>query len=176
MGQPLGQNAAPTLSTATSTTTDAPTRLNPDESQIAGRSVVLFDGVCNVCNGLVQFVIPRDPGNRFAFASLQSPFGQTMSRRFGLPTENFDTVALIDWRDAGRPTLHTRSGAIARLLLGLGGGWAFLGALLWLIPAPLRDVGYALFAKYRYKLFGQREQCLLPTPEIRARFLDNAVA
>jgi predicted DCC family thiol-disulfide oxidoreductase YuxK len=119
----------------------------------------------------VQRVIPRDPEHRIAFASLQSPFGQSISRRFGLPTEGFDTVVLMD--PSGR--CHLRSGAVVRLLLRLGGGWAFLGAFLWLIPAPLRDLGYALFSRYRYRLFGQREQCLLPTPALRARFLDHAV-
>jgi predicted DCC family thiol-disulfide oxidoreductase YuxK len=97
-------------------------------------SLVLFDGVCNLCNGAVQFIINRDPGGRFAFASLQSAAGQARLRQFA-------------------------------------GAWRLLYALM-VIPRPVRDWAYGLVARNRYRLFGRRDACLIPTPELKAKFLD----
>ncbi|MCD1261321.1 thiol-disulfide oxidoreductase DCC family protein [Paenibacillus athensensis] len=128
--------------------------------------IVLFDGVCNVCSSAVQFIIRRDPAGRFRFASLQSEAGRELLLRHGLPADRIDTIVLIE---NGRS--YTRSTAILRVVRGLKGAWPLLyGGII--IPRPLRDGLYRWFAANRYRWFGQRESCMLPTPDIRRRFLE----
>lgn len=130
-----------------------------------GGAVVLFDGVCNLCNGSVQFIIRRDPAGRFRFASLQSEAGQALLRRHGLDPEDLFSVILVE---DGR--VHSRSDAALRIAGGLSGGWRAAGALR-VVPRPLRDLVYGLVARNRYRWFGRRDACMIPTPELRARFL-----
>jgi predicted DCC family thiol-disulfide oxidoreductase YuxK len=134
----------------------------------ADSPILLFDGVCNLCNGLVTFILRNDPRHRFRFASLQSPAGQALLARHGLPTADLDTVVLIEGSRA-----FIRSTAVLRTARRMGYLWP-LAFVFILIPRPLRDLVYKLIGKNRYRMFGRREACMLPTPDIRARFLTQA--
>ena len=131
-----------------------------------GTSIVLFDGVCNLCNGAVQFIITRDRKRRYRYASLQSESGQALMREAGLPLEAIDTVILLE----GGKT-YARSDAALRLARGLGGLWPLFG-IFYIVPKPLRDAVYNWVARNRYKWFGKRESCMVPTPELKSLFLD----
>ena len=135
----------------------------------ASGPVILFDGVCNLCNGAVRFVAERDPRGVFRFASLQSEAGQTLLRQHGLSTGDFDSVVLVD--DAG---VRTRSSAALAVAARLSAPWPALSAFR-VLPRPLRDAVYDLVARYRYRVFGRTDQCMIPTPELRARFLEGGV-
>jgi len=126
--------------------------------------VVFFDGVCNLCNGWVRFVIMRDPAGVFRFAPLQSDAAtHAMADRTMLARS--DSIILL--RD-GR--FYTRSGAVLRIVRRLRWPWPVLSALL-IIPAFIRDFVYDLVARNRYQWFGRRDECMIPTPEMRDRFL-----
>lgn len=127
--------------------------------------IILFDGVCNLCSSTVQFVIARDPEARFRFASLQGETGQALLTHFGLKTQDFDTFVLVS-----NGTFYTKSTAILRGGQILGGVWSLLG-IFWIVPRPIRDFFYSLIAKNRYRFFGEKSECWLPTPELRTRFL-----
>jgi predicted DCC family thiol-disulfide oxidoreductase YuxK len=127
--------------------------------------IVLFDGVCNVCNGGVNFIIDHDAGGRIRFAALQSDAGQELLGRFGLSRTALDTLVLVE---GDRVSL--RSTAALRIARYLDGWWRYLSALL-LVPAFLRDPAYDLLAGNRYRWFGKRDACRVPTPAVRARFL-----
>ena len=134
-------------------------------------NVLFFDGVCGLCNHLVDFVLSRDRRGAIRFAPLQ---GETAARvlsgewRVASPgTQTFDTVV---WLDSSSREF-VRSAAAVRVLWTIGGVWWLNGWLLWLIPRPLRDVGYRLVATNRYHLFGKKETCRLPAPAERERFL-----
>jgi predicted DCC family thiol-disulfide oxidoreductase YuxK len=129
--------------------------------------ILLFDGVCNFCNGSVNFVIDHDPAGRFRFASLQSEAGQALLGVHGLADLPLSSLVLID-----EGTAHLRSEAVLRTARRLGGSFALLGALR-VVPHGLRDALYRAFAGRRYWLFGKSEQCRVPDPETRARFLDG---
>jgi predicted DCC family thiol-disulfide oxidoreductase YuxK len=128
--------------------------------------VVLFDGVCNLCNATVQFIIRHDKAERFRFASLQGRFGQEVLAAHQLPPNELDTFLLLD----GGKLFARSTGALA-LCRRLGGWWQLLYVFM-LIPAPLRDLVYGFVARNRYRWFGKRETCYLPSPALRKRFLD----
>ncbi len=128
--------------------------------------VILFDGVCNLCNGAVQFIIKRDPDSVFRFASLQSDAGQDVLRRNNLPTEDFDTMVLVD-DDA----VFTKSTAALRILRRLGGIGRLAYAFI-VIPRFVRDWVYTFVARNRYSWFGKRDECMVPTPDLKSRFLE----
>ena len=132
-----------------------------------GERVVLFDGVCKLCNGWARFLIRHDRQRQFRLASVQSVQGQALLAWHGLPTDRFDTMALID--EAG---LHVRSGALLRILARLPQPWRAL-AWLRLIPRPLRDWCSDRIALNRYRLFGRHEVCLLPSADHAERFLHD---
>lgn len=151
-------------SAATDAAPQSPAKPNLDE--ISRRhAILLFDGVCNFCNGAVNFIIDHDPDGYFKFASLQSEAGQELLKRFKLPTEDFDTMVLIE-----NNAYFNKSTAALRIARHLKGPFA-LGYAGILIPRLLRDKGYEFIAARRYKWFGKQDQCRLPTPAIRARFL-----
>ena len=127
--------------------------------------VLLFDGVCNLCNASVQWVLLRDPRGIFQFAALQSEAGQALLRRFGLSTSQYDTVVLIDGEQ-----LYTRSDAALEIVRRLGGAWQLL-YVFKLVPRGIRNAVYNWVARNRYRWFGHREECMLPRPEWRRRFL-----
>lgn len=136
-------------------------------SQTSPQSVVLFDGVCNFCNGAVNFIIDRDRTGRFRFAPLQSEAAAALLKQHGreLPAGDPDTLILVE---EGR--IYERSTAALRIARGLRMPWPLFYALI-VVPRPLRDLFYRLFARYRYRLFGRSDACRMPTPELRARFL-----
>ena len=127
--------------------------------------ILLFDGVCNVCNASVQFMLKHERGPAVRFASLQSAMGKELIAKHGL-SGDINTVVVIDG-----DRVFTRSSAIVQAMRHLRGVWPALAWLMWIVPKPLRDVGYVLFARNRYRLFGKRDECMVPTPELRARFL-----
>jgi len=133
-------------------------------------SVILFDGVCNLCNGFVTFVIARDPDRRFQFGALQSPAARRLLDSVDLGEAGPDSVVLVE---DGRA--WTRSGAALRIARGLTFPWP-LAAIFVVVPRPLRDWIYNLVARNRYRWFGKRDVCMVPTPELRARFIDAAPA
>jgi predicted DCC family thiol-disulfide oxidoreductase YuxK len=128
-------------------------------------AIVLFDGVCHLCSSSVNFIIRRDPRARFKFAPLQSPTGQALLHRHRLSINTLDTLVLIE---AGRA--YTRSTAVLRVARRLSGLWpvAYFGIV---VPKPVRDAVYRIIAQNRYKWFGRRAECMLPTPEVKERFL-----
>jgi predicted DCC family thiol-disulfide oxidoreductase YuxK len=134
-------------------------QMKPPEPQ---PPVVLFDGVCNLCNGAVRFLIARDPSARFRLAALQSE----AARRLLGKQPPLESIVLVE---AGRT--YTKSAAALRIALGLRFPWPLLYAFL-LVPRPLRDAVYDWVARHRYGWFGKREVCMVPTPEIRGRFLE----
>lgn len=128
-------------------------------------AIILFDGVCNFCNSSVNFIIERDKKNYFKFAPLQSEMGQKFIEKFGL--SEIDSIITIENNEA-----FTHSTAALKIAKNLGGFWAlFYGFII--VPRFIRDFFYKLFAKYRYKLFGKKDQCMMPTPEIRDKFLSK---
>jgi predicted DCC family thiol-disulfide oxidoreductase YuxK len=129
-------------------------------------SMVLFDGICNLCDGFVQFVIAHDPDGRFQFGTLQSAAAQRVLALHGAPQPLPDTMVLVE---DGR--LFTRSTAALRIARRLTFPWP-ISWLLIAVPRPLRDWVYDLVARYRYRWFGKRDQCMVPTPALRSRFID----
>ena len=128
--------------------------------------VLLFDGVCNFCNGAVNFMIDHDRRARFRFASLQSDAARELLARHGLRDLPLSTSVLLD-----RGRAYLDSEGILRALIALGGPFVLVAPLL-LVPAFIRDPLYRAFARNRYRMFGKSEFCRGPTPELRARFLD----
>lgn len=134
-------------------------------NKAAKQAIILFDGVCNFCNGLVNFIIERDHKNHFKFAPLQSETGQKLLGEYGIDKTETDSVVLIENRKA-----YTHSTAALRIAKNLGGAWSALYAFI-VVPKCVRDFFYKLFAKNRYKLFGKKDACMMPTPEIQQKFL-----
>ncbi|WP_338752163.1 thiol-disulfide oxidoreductase DCC family protein [Bacillus sp. FJAT-52991] len=126
--------------------------------------IVLFDGECNFCDRSVQFIIKRDPNAYYKFASLQSDIGQQLVATYKVPF-TLDSMLLID----GKRCYH-KSTAALRICKHLSGGWKLFYYLL-IIPRPVRDGVYTWIAKNRYKWFGKKAHCMIPSPEIRKRFL-----
>ena len=140
--------------------------------QTESNPIVLYDGVCGLCNRLVQFLLHRDTHDRFRFASLQSTFGQEILTRHGADPLDLDTFYVV--LDHGQPAerLLARSDGIIYALTTLGGIWKIAGVGKAL-PKALRDRLYNLVARHRYQVFGKHESCMLPEPKHRAKFLDG---
>jgi predicted DCC family thiol-disulfide oxidoreductase YuxK len=128
--------------------------------------VVLYDGACGLCDRLVQFVLPRDPHGRFRFAALQSERGRGALGSAGLPTDDFDTMVLIE-----DGAVHVRSTAALRVVRRLRFPWPILYALI-AVPRPLRDALYRWVSRNRERLLPPPEACALPDPRWSERFLD----
>lgn len=127
--------------------------------------ILLFDGVCNFCDSTINFVIERDKKNLFKYASLQSEPGQELLKKHGLPTEDFDSFVYIENGKA-----FTKSSAALKVAQNMTGLWPlFYGFMI--VPKFLRDAVYTTIAKNRYKWFGKKDECALPSPEVRAKFL-----
>ena len=127
--------------------------------------IVLFDGVCNFCSSVVRFAISRDPDGIFRFSSLQSDAGQFFLNKFGLSTDDFDSFVLIEG-----DRFFLRSTAVLSLCKKLNGLWPLV-YLLIVIPTPVRDFIYNIVAQNRYRWFGKKEECFIPSADIRNRFL-----
>lgn len=138
---------------------------NHDDVKDQPQAIILFDGVCNLCNRMVDVVIRHDPADRFAFASLQSEHGKALARDHGIDTEALSSMVLIESGQA-----YLRSTAALRVYRRLRGPlrllWPFIA-----VPRPIRDAVYNFIAKHRYRWFGEREVCRLPTEAEQARFL-----
>ena len=128
--------------------------------------MILFDGVCNLCNGFVQFVIERDLDSRFQFGALQSAAARRVLDQHHASSPLPDSVVLVE---EGR--VFTGSTAALRIVRRLRFPWPLAASLL-LIPRPLRDWIYAGVARRRYRWFGKREHCMVPTPALQSRFID----
>ena len=128
-------------------------------------AIILFDGVCNFCNGSVNFIIERDARGDFKFAPLQSEIGEQLLKENGIDKAETDSVVLIEDGKA-----YTHSTAALRIARKLDGAWKWFYYLIF-VPRFIRDAFYKLFARFRYTLFGKKDECMIPTPEIRARFL-----
>ena len=133
--------------------------------------IILYDGVCGLCNRLNRFVLARDPSGRFRFAPLQGRLAGELLARHGRDPGDLDTLYLV--LGHGRPDerLLGKSDAALWVLRELGGGWRAAGPLR-VLPRWLRDLGYDAVARTRYRLFGRYDSCPLPAPEHRGRFLD----
>lgn len=131
--------------------------------------ILLFDGVCNLCNSLVQFVVERDVDATLRFAPLQSPVGQALLEEHDLPTDDFDTFVLVE-----DDTAYTKSEGGLRAARHFDGLYPLLRYFL-VVPRPIRDRAYDFVASNRYSWFGRKDACLLPTGDVEDRFLDDGV-
>jgi predicted DCC family thiol-disulfide oxidoreductase YuxK len=133
--------------------------------------VLLYDGECGLCASIVRFVLDREKERTLRFAALKSPFAaRVLGRRPDL--QGIDSVVWVELDEAHAPTkILVRSAAALRLARYLGGGWRFLSAT-WIVPRPIRDWMYDVVAARRHRITGS-ENCLVPTPETRQRFLED---
>ena len=132
----------------------------------AEKKIVLFDGVCNLCSSSVRFIISHDKKNQFLFGSLQGNAGQDYLNKFNLPGDTFNSFMLIEDNKA-----YTRSSGALKMLKYLGGGWQLLYGFT-IVPKFIRDGVYNFIAKNRYRWFGKKEECWVPTPVLKQKFLD----
>ncbi len=139
---------------------------SPGPIDTSGKILVLFDGVCNLCNGAVQFIIKRDPESKFIFASLQSDFGKSQLLKFGLNPDFLHSVLVIEGN-----TLYQKSDGALKIASRLKGNWRLLTVFKF-FPRFLRDGVYSLIASNRYKVFGKKDQCMIPSPDLKARFIE----
>ena len=130
------------------------------------RKIILFDGICNLCNQSVQFVIEHDSKNQFHFASLQSEFGQDFLKKNKLEATQFDSIVFIE-----DDQFYTKSSAALKIAKYLDGITSWL-TIFMIVPKPLRDIVYSFIAKNRYRWFGKNESCWLPTKELKAKFIE----
>jgi predicted DCC family thiol-disulfide oxidoreductase YuxK len=136
-----------------------------------GHPIVLYDGVCGLCNRLVQFLLRRDKRGRLRFASLQSDFAARVLTRHGIDPRDLDTLhVVVNYEQADEQVLD-RSEAILRASNELGGPWRPAATIARVIPRPLRDLAYRFVARNRYRVFGKYETCMLPDPDQQHRFL-----
>lgn len=134
--------------------------------ELKHKKIILFDGVCNLCNSSVQYVIKRDKKDIFRFAALQSEIGQKLLQERGIDTSEVDSIILI----APGISYYTKSDAALKIMNAFGGAWRLLTVFTW-IPKGLRDIVYDYVAKNRYKWYGKKDACMVPTPELKAKFL-----
>jgi predicted DCC family thiol-disulfide oxidoreductase YuxK len=134
--------------------------------------IVLYDGVCGLCNRSVQFLLKHDKEARFRFASLQSDFARKVLGRHGLDPKDLDTVHVVENYDQPGERVLQRSDAILRAGRELGGFWSASSSVARIVPRPLRDLVYRFVATNRYRVFGKYDTCMLPDPNQRSRFLD----
>ncbi|MBI4585897.1 MAG: DUF393 domain-containing protein [Planctomycetes bacterium] len=132
--------------------------------------IILYDGVCGLCHRTVQFVLKRDKKDLFRFAALQSPWAQDFLRRRGLPAADLDTVYLIIDPETTAERILSKGEAYVALVTLLGGAWK-IGGILGLLPKGLLRRGYDWLARRRYRLFGRFDQCPIPRPEDRRKFI-----
>jgi predicted DCC family thiol-disulfide oxidoreductase YuxK len=128
--------------------------------------VLLFDGVCNYCNGMTNFIMRQDKKKIFKFATLQSRFGQKILQEYNFPTDTFESFALLD-----KEKLYLKSTAALLVYNKLPWYWKWT-QLFWIFPKFIRDAVYNFIAKNRYRWFGKRNECMVPAPEVKERFLD----
>lgn len=128
--------------------------------------IIIFDGVCHLCNGAVNWLIARDKKDQFRFVALQSDLGKEITHHIGVDTTQIDSIICY------QPGLayYYKSDAALKVASLLGFPWSLWGAVK-ILPRPLRDALYDLVARNRYRWFGREEQCMMPTPELKSKFL-----
>jgi len=141
------------------------TKTSSHDNDIEDRYVVIFDGVCNFCNGSVNFIINRDANGVFCFTPMQSELAKELAGHHYLDKVGIDTILLIK-----NNKTYVRTDAALEITKDLSGYW-FLLNILRVIPRPIRDFLYKLFAKHRYALFGKRSHCMVPTESLANRFV-----
>ena len=129
------------------------------------KPIILFDGICNLCNGAVQFIIRHDPDGKFLFASLQSETGQQLLKQYNLPATDFTSFTLVQ-----DDTVYTKSTGALKVAKQIKGAWSCLYIFI-IVPKFIRDAVYTWIAQNRYSWFGKKNACVIPTPELKARFL-----
>lgn len=127
-------------------------------------NIILFDGVCNLCNSTVSFLIKRDKRVLFRFAALESETGKALLRKYGIAEEQESTLFYLRNDDCLK-----QSTAVIYILKDLGGIWKCVYPLIYL-PPQIRDIAYSFISRNRYRFFGKRDKCILPTPELKDRF------
>ena len=132
-----------------------------------GKKIILFDGVCNLCDSFVQFVIKHDKGDVFRFVALGSDLGREITKHIGIDGSQIDSVILYEPGVA----YYYKSNAVMEITKSLGGFFHF-GTIFKLMPMPLRNMVYDYIARNRYKWYGNKENCLLPTPKLKSKFLE----
>ena len=137
----------------------------------ASPPVLLYDGVCGFCNLAVKFILKRDKRGEMLFAPVQSGYGKAVVERYPF-LQNVDSIIFVE-NDGRQERVCVRSTAALRVMAYLGGIWSIF-LIAYIIPRPIRDLFYDLFARYRYPVFGKYDSCVLPSPEVRARFIDIA--
>lgn len=140
-------------------------QLNVANNGVQPPDIVIFDGQCHLCARSVQFILRHESGPHFLFSALQSPAGAQLLTSHGFQADGIASFVLISGGKA-----YTRSAAALRTVRHFKGPWRMLGAL-WLVPRPLRDLAYDYVAKRRYRWFGKADECMVPTPDLTARFL-----
>lgn len=133
---------------------------------IAEKDILLFDGVCNLCNSSVNFIIDHDPKGHFQFAALQSDFGQQKLAELGYDQDEFDSLVLLS-----QGKVHRKSTAALKIASKLNGLYPLLYAFI-IVPPFLRHWVYDIVARNRYKWWGKRDSCRMPTPELKSRFVE----
>ncbi|MDN3203050.1 thiol-disulfide oxidoreductase DCC family protein [Algoriphagus sediminis] len=129
------------------------------------KSIILFDGVCNLCNSSIDFIIQRDKNDKFLVGPLQEKLGGELTKKFDIPEDYLDSLVLIE-----NDQIFFKSTAALKIARNLSGGWPAFYPLIYL-PKVLRDPVYDWIARNRYKWFGKKNTCRLPTPEESAKFL-----
>ncbi len=133
---------------------------------LKGKNIIVFDGVCVLCNGWVKFTLRYDRQERFHFVIAQSDFGEKIYADLGLKSTDYETfIVFTDGQ------LHTKLDGVFALFSTLGYPWKIF-SVFRVLPRPMKNLMYDLVAKNRYRLFGKRDTCMIPTPDVRARFLD----
>lgn len=130
------------------------------------KKIILFDGVCNLCNGAITFIIQRDKKDIFRYAPLQSEIGKELAAKHHIDLDKVDSIILVTEDKA-----YAKSTAALRIAKQLSAGWPLLAVFL-ILPRFLRDAVYDFIARNRYKWFGKKEACMIPTPELKSKFLD----
>ena len=131
------------------------------------KKIILFDGVCNLCDALVQFVIQHDHKDVFRFVALQSQLGKQILKHIGIDSKNIDSIVLYEPGVA----YYYKSGAALEIAKGLG-GFFHLGTVFRIIPNAVRNLLYDYIAKKRYHWYGKKQDCMIPTPELKSKFLE----
>lgn len=131
------------------------------------KKIILFDGVCNLCNGAITFIIKRDKNDVFRYAPLQSEVGKNLAKKHEIDLVKVDSIILVTDQSA-----VAKSTAALRIAKHLSGGWPLL-AVFFILPTFLRNAVYDFIARNRYKWFGKKDACMIPTPELKSKFLDT---
>ena len=131
------------------------------------KKIILFEGVCNLCNNTVLTIIKHDKKNTFLFSSLQSEAGKKITQQLGIDTQKTDSIILFEPTDS----YTIKADAALKIMISFGGLWNLV-KIAWLLPKKLRNIVYDFIAKNRYKWFGKKDSCMIPTPELNSKFLN----